>query len=96
MPRRNLITRTIPSTEVTLLCLDIETAEPSNKTIVLPRTYKDEATMLKAAKKIIDTATFKAVSISEFKVKTVRYGVDEAKFIEIAEVLDEAIEEAAE
>ena len=85
--RKPMVTRTIQTTEVTLLCLDIESAEPCNKDCVLPRTYKDEDAMLKAAKEVIDTDTIKCVSVVRSEVKETLYGMDEAKFIENAEVL---------
>ena len=41
MAKIPMITRTIQTTEVDVLCLNIQEGEPFNKTVALPRTYKD-------------------------------------------------------
>ena len=87
MPRIPQVTRTIQTTKVTVLCLDIETGEPFNDYLVLPRTYKDEKAMLKQAEKVINNETVKAVHIVDFKVEETRYGMSEQHFIEVAEVI---------
>lgn len=84
---RNMVTRTILTTKVTVLCMDVENREPCNTEVVLPRTYKDEAKLLKAAKNAIDTDTMKCVSVVKTEVVETLYGMDEAKFIANAEVL---------
>lgn len=50
MARLPMVTRTITTTKVNVLCLDIEHAEPCNKVVTIPRTYKDEETILKKVK----------------------------------------------
>ena len=87
MAKIPMITRTIQTTEVNVLCLNIQEGEPFNKTVVLPRTYKDEAAMLKAAAAVIDSDTEKAVHIVRTEVKETLYGMKEADFISMAEVL---------
>lgn len=84
MARRPMVTRTIQSTKVNVLCLDVSDGEPCNVEVVLPRTYKDEAAMLKEAKKLIDTDTVKAVHIVDVEVTENLYGMDEADFIKYA------------
>ena len=77
MAKKPMITRTIQTTEVTVLCMDIPQGEPFNKDVTLPRTYKDNTAMLKAAAAIIDTD----------EVKETLYGMTEADFIANAIIL---------
>ena len=81
------VTRTITTTEVTILGMDIEKAEPMNKTFTVPRTFKDESKLLKAVKAVGETDTFKVVSIVDTKVNETLYGMSEQEFIEHAHVL---------
>ena len=37
------------------MCLDIETGEPCNRSVVVPRTYKDDEKLLKKVKEAIET-----------------------------------------
>lgn len=87
MARVPQVTRTIQTTKVNVLCLDIENEQPFNKEIVLPRVYKDEQHLLKQVKKIIDNDTTKAVHIVNFTVEQTLYGMSEQKFIETADIL---------
>lgn len=87
MPRVPQVTRTIQTTRAILMCLDIEKGEPFNKEVILPRTYKDEAAMLKQAEKVVNTDTIKAVHVVQFTVEETRYGMPEQKFIETADVI---------
>ena len=61
MARVPMVTRTITATKITALCLNIETAEPFNKTATLSGTFKDEKSMMKAAEKLLNTQTEKVV-----------------------------------
>lgn len=87
MAKKPMITRTIQTTEVTVLCMDILQGEPFNKDVVLPRTYKDNVAMLKAASAIIDTEAVKAVHVVRSEVKETLYGMTEADFIANAVIL---------
>lgn len=93
MPRIPQVTRTIQTTEVTVLCLDIETGEPFNDYLVLPRTYKDEKAMLKQVEEVVNTDTVRAVHIVDSEVKKTRYGMSEQEFIKHANVLEEELSE---
>lgn len=84
---RNLVTRTILTTRATVLCMDIANREPFNTEVVLPRTYKDEAKLLKACKNAIDNDTVKCVAVVKVETVETLYGMDEAKFIANSEVL---------
>lgn len=87
MARAPQVTRTIQTTEVNVLCLDINKGEPFSQKVVLPRTYKDEKHMLKAAEKVINSDTVKAVHIVDSTVKETLYGMSEQDFITFAKVL---------
>lgn len=87
MARIPMVTRTITTTHANALCLDISSGEPCNMECVLPRTYKDEASMLKAAKGALETDTLKVVHIVDSRECETLYGMSEQKFIENARVL---------
>ena len=67
--------------------MDIPQGEPFNKDVTLPRTYKDNTAMLKAAAAIIDTDNVKAVHIVRSEVKETLYGMTEEDFIANAIIL---------
>lgn len=87
MARIPQVTRTIQTTKVNVLCLNIKEGNPFNQTIVLPRTYKDDKAMLKAVEKVINSESVKAVHIVDSTVEETLYGMTEQKFIELATVL---------
>lgn len=87
MARVPQVTRTIQTTNASVLCMDIQNREPINIDVVLPRTYKDDETMLKAVKKIAETDTIKPVQIVSSMVQETLYGMSEQDFISHAEVL---------
>ena len=87
MAKTPMITRTIQTTEVNVLCMNIKQGEPFNTTLTLPRTYKDNAAMLKAAAAVIDNEDTKAVHIVASEVKETLYGMKETDFIANADIL---------
>ena len=87
MAKKPMITRTIQTTEATVLCMYIPQGEPFNKEVTLPRTYKDNTAMLKAAAAIIDNDEVKAVHVVRSEVKETLYGMAEADFIANATIL---------
>lgn len=87
MSRIKMVTRTIESTEITALCMDILNAEPCNKTITLSGTFKDNKAIEKAARKEIDTEIFKFVSLVNVEKKEALYGMTEQEFLSYAKVL---------
>lgn len=82
-----MVTRTITTTKAIVMCLDIESGEPCNKSVVVPRTYKDDETLLKKVKEFIETETVKPVHIVGKEEIETLYGMTEQKFIEYSEVL---------
>ena len=87
MARTPQVTRTIQTTKVNVLCLNIKEGNPFNQTVVLPRTYKDDKHMLKAVEKVINSESVKAVHVVDSVVEETLYGMSEQKFIELATVL---------
>ena len=81
MARKPQITRTFKTNRVTVLCLDITTAEPQNVTVTLPRVMNDEKKTLAAVKSAIETDTLKAVSIVDSEVIEQLYTMDEDFFL---------------
>lgn len=69
------------------MCLDIESGEPCNKSVVVPRTYKDDEKLLKKVKEVLETETLKPVHIVDKEEIETLYGMTEQNFIEHAEVL---------
>lgn len=104
MARVPMVTRTIITTKANVLCLDIVAGEPFNKEVVLPRTYKDEKSLMKQVSKVVDNETVKAVHVVAKEEVETLYGMTEQEFIEKAKVLpprsntgaEEAVEADAE
>lgn len=87
MARLPMVTRTITVTKVNVLCLDIERAEPCNKVVTIPRTYKDEETILKKVKPLLETESLKVVHVVDTETDETLYGMTEQKFVELAQPL---------
>ena len=81
MARKPQITRTFRTNRITVLCLDVVTAEPQNVTVTLPRVLNDEKKTMAAVKAAIETDTLKAVSIVDSEVIEQLYTMDEDFFL---------------
>lgn len=87
MARAPMVTRTISTTNATLMMVDTESAEVFNKDVILPRTYEDEKAILKAAKKVHENEQHKVVAVVSTEVNETLYGMSEAEFIAHAKPL---------
>lgn len=87
MARSRKVTRTISSTKVIVMCVDTQTAVVDNHEVTIAGVYSDEKKLMKAVTKEVETETLKPVSIVSTEVIETLYGMDEQKFIEMAEVL---------
>lgn len=96
MARKPMVTRTITTTKANVLCMDIQSAEPFNKVITLPRTYKDDKTLMKRVREVVETENIKAVHIVDKEEVETLYGMTEQEFIEKAVVLDPETRKALE
>ena len=83
-----MVTRTITTTQVNVLCLDIVAGEPFNQQVTLPRTYKDDKKLMKAIEEVVNTENVKAVHVVAKEEVETLYGMSEQHFINNAVVLD--------
>lgn len=82
-----MVTRTIITSKVNVMCLDVQAGEPFNKVVTVPRTYKDNEALLKKVKPLIETDSVKAVHIVDTEEIETLYGMTEQEFIQHAKVL---------
>lgn len=87
MAREQLFSRTIKSTEVNALCLNIKTAEPSNIIITVAGTFKDIDKLEKAVKAQLDD-DIKLATIVDTKEVEKLYGISLETIIKEGIVLD--------
>ena len=98
--KESMVTRTIITTEVTCLCLNTETAEPFNTKVTVPRTYKDNESLLKAVKKVAEHVgvtdpagntyygePIVVAKVVDFTEVETLYGMTESDFLAYAKVL---------
>ena len=88
MARKPMVTRTITTTQVNVLCLDIVAGEPFNQQVTLPRTYKEDKKLMKAIEEVVNTENVKAVHVVAKEEVETLYGMSEQDFINNAVVLD--------
>ena len=84
---RNMVTRTIVSTEVNALCLNLITAEPYNEVFALAGTYKDNAKIKRIIEKSFNNDEHVIAHIVSVVPKETLYGMTEQKFMENADIL---------
>lgn len=87
MARQPQVTRTITTTKAKVLCLDLTNEQPFVKEVVLPRTYRDERSMMKKIIPLVESDTVKAVHIQSAVTEETLYGMTEQEFIEQAHIL---------
>lgn len=87
MPRRAMVTRTIETTKVLALCVDLTTETPYKAEFILSGTFEEEKNIMKALKKVADDDVHKVVSVISTEVLETLYGMDEQDFIANAKVL---------
>ena len=87
MARVAMVTRTIQSTKVKALCVDIMEQKPYEAEFVLSGTYKDAKSLMKALEKVANTDTTKVVHIKTSEVVEKLYGMTEQEFLERAKEL---------
>lgn len=84
MSRERMVTRTMTNTNVVVLCLDIDIAEPCSRAVKLPGVYKNQGQLLTAVREVLDTDSLKVVSITDSVEETLIYGCTEAEFLSVA------------
>ena len=88
MARKPMVTRTLISTVAIVLCLNVETAEPTNETFTIARTFKDDDKLMKALKAEHETVDLKLVHIVDKSEVEKLYGMTETDFMKYASELD--------
>lgn len=84
MARKRMITRTIKSRTVTVLGIDIETAEPCNKSVTYTPIIDKPDKELAKVKELIETETFKVAAIVNRADSEQILGMTEQFFLENA------------
>lgn len=92
MARERMVTRTISTTTIDVLVINIETSEVGTKHFVLGQNMiKDEKTMLSNAQDMLNTETgntlWKCVAVKNIKEEETLYGMTESDFIKYAKEL---------
>lgn len=87
MARQPQVTRTIQTTVANVLCIDLVNEQPFTQIVKLPRTYKDERSMMKKIKPIVENDNVKAIHVQNFTVESTLYGMTEEEFISVAHIL---------
>lgn len=87
MARVAMVTRTITTTEVEVLCMNIETVSAEVKNFTLLTGITTEELMLKSIKAKFETDTLKPVHIQKMTEIETLYGMTEEDFIKVAKVL---------
>lgn len=87
MARIPMVTRTIPTTSVTVFCVNTDDRSTFEQSITLPRTYKDETKMMKVIENVFAGSPVKPVSILGFEVNKALYGMTEQEFLNNAQLL---------
>lgn len=86
MSRERMVTRTINITEVSVICLEVSTAEVTIKNYDMNGIFT-EVEALKALKKKYETNNFKLVHVEKISMNELLYGMSEEDFIRFATIL---------
>ena len=84
MPRVPQVTRTIQTTKVTALCVDVVEQKTFESEYILSGTYKDDKHLFKALEKVANDDTHKVAHILHTEVIETLYGMTEQDFIKYA------------
>ena len=87
MARTPMITRTVTTTKAKVLCINLEDEKSFVQEVVLPRTYKDERSMLKRIRPLVESDTIKVVHVQNTETVETLYGMSEQQFIDTASIL---------
>lgn len=87
MARERMVTRTVELSVCEVMCMNTVTAEVEIHTYEIGGGLTEEKALLKAIRKLYETATFKCVAISKVTQREILYGMSESKFIELASIL---------
>ena len=88
MPRLPQVTRTMQTTLVKAVCMNLETKRAEEIEIRIPRDYKSEQQLSKPVKAALDGTKYKLVYITEWEPQTVRFRMTEQDYINKAEIIE--------
>ena len=86
MARKPMVTRTIITTDITVLCMNIETQEVELHNVTLTGNIPEKR-LMDIIKAEIETDILKAVHIQSLSENENLYGLSETQFVELAEKL---------
>ena len=91
MARQQMVTRTVESTKVNALCVDLTTQETLSQEYNISGKFADDEKgnekLLKATKKVAENDTIKVVSILSKETQETLMGMTEQEFMSLAKVL---------
>lgn len=87
MGRIAMVTRTINSTKVTTLTVDVTAQATATQVFSLSGTFADNDKLIKALKKEYETDNIKIVSVISSEVEEQLFGMTEQEFMSLAKVL---------
>ena len=91
MARQQMVTRTVDSTKVSALCVDVTTQETLTQEYNISGKFADDekgnAKLLKATKAVAETDTIKVVSILTKEAQETLMGMTEQEFMSLAKIL---------
>lgn len=93
---RNMVTRTVHGTEVSIKVVDVATEQIVEDKVVLSKSFDDEEKLKKAVAKVINPAEKILVAITGTSAIEKCYGIPVAKFMELAVELDPKTRTAAD
>ena len=84
MPRPREVSRTVKTTNCTVLCLNLETQTPETH-VVTVSFMENKKDLLAGARKALETDTLKVVHLVKTEDSEVLYSMPESQFIALAE-----------
>lgn len=88
MARKPMITRTMKTTNVVVLCVNVEDRSTFEQTITLPGVYKDEKKLTKKVEFVFADSPVKPIQVISTEVTSKLLGMSEETFIQYAEEMD--------
>lgn len=86
MSKEKMITRTVKTTDVDVMCVTVSTATVSTEMFTLVGTY-DTASALEAVKKLYETNDFKPSAVLDMRTNEQLHGMSESDFLKYSSVL---------
>lgn len=89
MAREAMVTRTIKTTEVLLMVVDMESCEVKNIEVIVSGSPKNEDALFTSIEKDFkkESSKYKPIKIMSTKVNEELYGMSEVEFVKSAKVL---------